>query len=88
MSPTIVILCVAIPVDSDTTQALTGVDDGSRFNDRRQHEIRVPLPHASRDHHPRRAIPCRVVQVFEGPAATPDAESEPEVIDAEYEVLS
>lgn len=54
MSPIIVILCTAIPVDSDTTQA----------------------------------IPCGVVQVFEGPATTVDAEIEPESIDAEYEVLS
>lgn len=37
------------------------------------------------------AIPCGVVQVFEGPAATVDADVEPksiDAIDAEYEVLS
>lgn len=54
MREIIVILCVAIPVDSDTTQA----------------------------------IPCGVVQVFEGPAATVDADVEPATFDAEYEALS
>lgn len=54
MSPIIVILCVVIPVDADTTQA----------------------------------IPCGIVRVHEGPAATVDTDVEPASIDAEFEVLS